>query len=222
VSCICIIPARGGSKGIPHKNLSTVGGRTLINRAVQTVLESEVAQHVYVSTDSIDIAAEASSSGAQVIERPAELATDDATSESVLLHGLSTLGIHQGSLLFVQVTSPLLLADDIRRLCELHEQYDSAFTASLSHRFLWEIHPDGSASGINHDPTRRLRRQDIGNQQAQENGAAYLMDLEQFLQYEHRFFGKIGVSLMPALRSIEIDTEEDLIMANLLDHGIRQ
>ena len=69
-----IIPARGGSKGIPHKNLRTVGGRSLVARAVDSAFQSEIFDRVYVSTDSAEIADQAEKAGAEVLHRPAELA----------------------------------------------------------------------------------------------------------------------------------------------------
>jgi len=88
---LAIIPARGGSKGVPGKNLRRVGGRSLIERAVDACRAARLVDGVYVSTDDAEIAAGAEAAGAKVIMRPAELCSDTASSESALLHALDQL-----------------------------------------------------------------------------------------------------------------------------------
>ena len=116
-----LIPARGGSKGIPRKNLERVGGQTLIGRAVRTCLVS-VASEVYVSTEDAEIAAETRAAGGAVIDRPAELATDETSTVDVLLHALQAMPQVPDVLVWLQCTAPLMSALDIdgcvRRLIE--------------------------------------------------------------------------------------------------------
>ncbi len=88
---IAIIPARGGSKGVPGKNVARVGGVPLVARAVRSALAAPSIDGVFVSTDDAVIAAAARAAGADVVERPADLAGDLATSESALLHALDVL-----------------------------------------------------------------------------------------------------------------------------------
>ncbi|CAN5830296.1 hypothetical protein BH24ACT6_BH24ACT6_14640 [soil metagenome] len=88
---IAVIPARGGSKGIPHKNLREVGGRPLLARAVDTCVARPAIDLVVVSTDDDAIAGTARAAGAEIVERPAELSGAAATSESALLHALTAL-----------------------------------------------------------------------------------------------------------------------------------
>src|SRR4051812_12992965 len=105
---VAVIPARAGSKGIPGKNLRTVGGRSLVRRAVESARAARLVDGVVVSTDGDDIAAEAVAAGARVVRRPAELAGDEASSESALLHTLEELravGDEPEVLLFLQATS---------------------------------------------------------------------------------------------------------------------
>lgn len=105
-----IIPARGGSKGIPRKNLRRVGGIPLIGRAVLAAKGSRWVQQVFVSTEDAEIAVVAQQYGADVIWRPADLATDTASSESVLLHALDEIERKWAKqvdvLVFIQCTSP--------------------------------------------------------------------------------------------------------------------
>ena len=106
---LALIPARGGSKGIPGKNLQTVGGVPLVCRSIRAALASNGVGRVVVSTDDEAIAAAAETEGAEVIRRPAEIAGDTASSESALLHALDVLekqGPLETELVFLQCTSP--------------------------------------------------------------------------------------------------------------------
>jgi N-acylneuraminate cytidylyltransferase len=218
-SAIAIIPARGGSKGIPNKNLQTVGGVTLLARTISACLQSASITSVYVSTDSDEIAAVASSCGAQVIHRPASLSGDNASSESALLHALDEIE-KQSSLpqnvLFAQCTSPFILHADIDGVLGLLQNHDSALTVTHNHAFIWRRDRSGNAIGINHDSAIRLPRQQL-DPEYKETGAVYAMNVEQFRKSGHRFFGRIGMYEVPAERSMEIDEPADLRLANILE-----
>ena len=218
-SAIAIIPARGGSKGIPNKNLQTVGGVTLLARTISACLQSASITTVYVSTDSDEIAAVASSSGAQVVRRPASLSGDNASSESALLHALDEIEKQTSlpqNVLFAQCTSPFISHEDIDGVVGLLQKYDSALTVTHNHAFIWRRDSSGNAIGINHDPAIRLPRQQL-EPEYKETGAVYAMNVEQFRKSGHRFFGRIGMYEVPAERSMEIDEPEDLRLANVLD-----
>ena len=159
---VAVIPARGGSKGVPGKNLKRVGGVPLVGRAVATARAAERIDRVVVSTDDDEIAAVAREWGAEVVERPAELAGDAASSESALLHALGVLaerGVETRILVFVQATSPFIDPDDlddaVGRVEQGHES--SVFSAVESWGFLWKHGAEGM-TGINHDPAARPRR----------------------------------------------------------------
>ncbi|MDR2998268.1 MAG: acylneuraminate cytidylyltransferase family protein, partial [Microbacterium sp.] len=137
---VAIIPARGGSKGVPGKNLRRVGGVPLVERAVRAA--ASAVDLVVVSTDDEAIAAVARDAGARVVERPAELSGDEATSESALLHALDVLegdGLRIGTVAFVQATSPFIPAEGIAEAVALIEggTYDSVFSAYETYGFLW-------------------------------------------------------------------------------------
>lgn len=113
---VAVIPARGGSKGVPGKNLRRVGGVSLVARAAASCLAAGSIDEVYVSTDDDEVAAEARAAGGSVIDRPADLAGDLASSESALLHALDVLGAAGRSVdivVFVQCTSPFIAASDL-------------------------------------------------------------------------------------------------------------
>tara|TARA_B100000989_G_C19499106_1_gene453428 strand:+ start:379 stop:1548 length:1170 start_codon:yes stop_codon:yes gene_type:complete len=217
---IVIIPARGGSKGLPRKNVLPICGKPLIAWNIEAAMASEQVEGVFVSTDDPEIAQVARAYGAEVIDRPAELAGDTTTSESALLHGLDHLaenGDKPELLVFMQCTSPLTATEDID--CAIHtlieQGADSCLTASDFHYFVWNQAEDSSADGINHDNRFRPRRQDREPQYV-ENGAIYVMKVEGFRQVKHRFFGKTVLSMMPNERCAEIDEPVDLQVAEVL------
>ena len=218
-SAIAIIPARGGSKGIPNKNLQTVGGITLLARTVSACLKSDSITAVYVSTDSDEIAAVALNSGAQVIQRPADISGDTASSESALLHALNEIektSSLPSNLLFAQCTSPFISHTDIDGILGLLNDHDSALTVTHNHAFIWRRDNSGNAIGINHDSAIRLPRQQL-DPEFKETGALYAMNIDQFRKSGHRFFGRIGMYEVPVDRSMEIDDPEDLRLANTLE-----
>jgi len=218
---IAVIPARGGSKGIPGKNLRQVGGIPLVARAVKAALRAEPVRRVIVSTDDEAIGKVALEAGGEVIWRPAELSGDQAASELALLHVLEHLEAAEGYrpdiLLFVQCTSPFIAPEDLEGVARLvgEEGYDSAFTGWRTHGFLWRRTTEGTMEGVNHDKTARPMRQSRPPEYL-ETGAAYAMRVEGFLRARHRFFGRTGVYEVPRVRALEIDEPEDLRMAEAL------
>ena len=214
-----VVPARGGSKGVPRKNLRTVGGVPLVARAVHMLLASATVGTVVVSTDDAEIAAVASAAGAEVIERPADLAGDTASSESAVEHALAqlaSLGVVPDVTVLVQATSPFVRAADVDRAVELVRSgaCDVAFSAVASDVHLWR---DGDAGpeGVNHRAEVRQRRQDRAPEHA-ETGGFYVMRTSGFLQHRHRFFGRLRLVEVDPADALEIDTEHDLALAELV------
>jgi N-acylneuraminate cytidylyltransferase len=217
---VAIIPARGGSKGVPRKNLRRVGGVPLIGRAVAAALATEGVDRVVVSTDDDEIAVTAREWGAQVVRRPDELSGDTASSESALLHALDDLdtqGVEVGIVAFLQATSPFIdpraLADGIRLV--QGERFDAVFSAVETYGFLWQRDSAGHAEGVNHDKALRPRRQDR-EPHFLETGAFYVMDAAGFRRARHRFFGRVGVVEVDETTAIEIDTVDELEIARAI------
>jgi YrbI family 3-deoxy-D-manno-octulosonate 8-phosphate phosphatase len=215
---VCIIPARGGSKGVPRKNVAMVAGKPLIAWTIEAALGARTIQRVVVSTDDREIGEVAMRYGAEVVWRPAELSGDTASSESALLHVLAFLDTEDGYkpdfIVLMQCTCPLTLPEDIDSAVEalMQNQADAVFTAMPFHGFVWRKHSAGDAVGINHDKYVRPRRQDREPEYL-ENGAVYVMRTDGFLEHKHRFFGKVLISEMPRLRTLDIDESADLLMA---------
>lgn len=215
---LAVVPARGGSRGVPDKNLALVGGQPLVARAVRAALGARRVNRVVVSTDDARIAAVAQRAGAGVVLRPAELAGDTATSESALLHAVDdvtrTTGVAPGVVVLVQCTSPFVTAGDIDAVVAeiVERRADSALTVGPFHGYLWR---SGSTIAVNHDAAYRPRRQDRP-QDLLETGAAYAMTVAGLRQYQHRFFGRIAPVPVDPARTLEIDDHHDLERARAL------
>ena len=155
---IALILARGGSKGIPNKNIIDLQGQPLISYAIKAAKESEV-QETWVSTDSQAIKTIALKYGAQVIDRPKYLSTDTASSEGALIHFAKAMDFD--NLVFIQPTSPLLKSEDINNglnMFHSNKQYDSIFSVYKEH---WLPRWSSEYKPINWDPKNRPRRQDV-------------------------------------------------------------
>lgn len=214
---VAVIPARGGSKEIPKKNLQKVGGIPLVGRTILAAKGATTLDRVFVSTDSGSIADAASQYGAEIIVRPNEFSGDGASSEVALLHAVESLmqqNIRVDVLVMLQCTSPFTTSAAIdyvvKSLALSHA--DMAFSAREEHGFLWGVDAKGFGFGINHDPMKpRVRRQDLPIQ-FRETGAIYAMRTEAFLQAENRFCGKTLPVQVP-LPVLEIDSFQDLDLA---------
>ncbi|MET8095021.1 N-acylneuraminate cytidylyltransferase [Streptomyces sp. NPDC005236] len=140
---LAVIPARGGSKGVPAKNLLPVGGVPLVARAVRECRSARLVTDVVVSTDDQAIAAAARQAGAEVVLRPAAIAGDTATSEAAVLHAMDTHEALHGSpvdvVLLVQCTSPFIIREDVDGVVDaiLTNGADTALTVAPFHGFVW-------------------------------------------------------------------------------------
>ncbi|MYT11847.1 3-deoxy-D-manno-octulosonate 8-phosphate phosphatase, YrbI family [Streptomyces sp. SceaMP-e96] len=227
---VAVIPARGGSKGVPAKNLAAVGGVPLVARAVRECRAARLVTDVVVSTDDAGIAAAARGAGAVVIRRPGDIAGDTATSEAAVLHAMDAYEAEQGArvdaVLLVQCTSPFIVREDIDGVAAavVEGGADSALTVAPFHGFVWrDAEPEAGGNdaaadgghGVNHDKSFRPRRQDRP-QDLLETGAAYAMDAAGFRTSGHRFFGRTELVRTDPARVLEIDDPHDLARARAL------
>jgi len=198
-----VILARGGSKGIPRKNIVDINGKPLIQYTIEAAKASK-AKDVYVSTDCSAIMLESIKHKANVIMRPSNISGDNSKSEEALLHFAKTVSFD--ILVFIQPTSPLILPEDINKGLEMMSQYDSVFSAYKEHWVpRWSL--DGKPDGW--DTESRPMRQDMPEKWV-ENGAIYITKRECFEKSGLRYSGKIGILEMPQSRSFQIDTLDDL------------
>ncbi|MEH6379774.1 acylneuraminate cytidylyltransferase [Streptomyces sp. KLMMK] len=240
---LAVIPARGGSKGVPAKNLAAIGGVPLVARAVRACCAARLVTDVVVSTDDPGIAATARGAGAVVVQRPADLSGDTATSEAAVLHAMDAYealhGAGVGTVLLVQCTSPFLTSGDVDGVAAavVEGGADSALTVAPFHGFVWRedgggdggagtpapsgtpspatTPPPSGALGVNHDKAHRPRRQDRP-QDLLETGAAYAMRADGFRAARHRFFGRTELVRSETARVLEVDDLHDLARARAL------
>jgi len=217
---VAVIPARGGSKQVPRKNVQRVGGVPLVERAVRAASSADGIDLVVVSTDDDEIAAIAEAAGARVVRRPAEIAGDTATSESAILHALDALeddGTPVDVVAFLQATSPFIPSDALAAaVAEVRaDRADSVFAAHETYGFLWRDDEQGAAVAVNHDAAHRPRRQDR-EPHLLETGAFYVFRADGFRESRHRFFGRIRAARVPEWTAIEIDDADQLRIARAL------
>lgn len=217
---LALIPLRGGSKSIPQKNIKEIAGKPLCAWVLEAAIYAQHIDTVYVSTDSAEIEAVVHSLNlnVKVIQRPKELATDEASTESVMLHFIEQIACDR--LVTIQATSPLLLSEHLDNALQQFDSQnlDSMLSAVRSKRFFW----DDNGIPLNYDPLKRPRRQEFTGT-LMENGAFYITRCTILEQYKCRLGGKIGIYEMPENSAVEIDEPDDWeIVAKLLQHRCRK
>lgn len=222
VKTIAIIPARGGSKGVPRKNLRPFNGKPLIAHSIEYALSARSVDRVYVSTEDVEIAAAAHQFGADVIPRPQELAGDSATTESAIKHGLDWLAseknIKPETIVLLQATSPMRPSGSLELALEKFHAggFDSLLTISPTHRFFWRT--KGEIAVAEYDFLNRPRRQDIQPEDIRfmENGSVYIFTQQHFEKTGNRLGGKIGYYVFDEKYAVEIDRLTDFLMLEML------
>ena len=218
--CISIIPARGGSKGLPRKNVLPFLGEPLIAHTIRQSLCSERVSRTLVSTDDDEIASVSVQYGAEVIERPPEISGDDATSEQALHHALDVLERRESYtpdlVAFLQCTSPIRGDRDIDGAVEtlLDTGSDSLLSVCRFHRFVWRIE-QGTPISLNYDYRRRQLRQNL-SPEFMENGSIYVFKPWVLRQFDNRLGGKIRMYEMDYFSSFEIDTHDDFALCEAI------
>ena len=204
---VSVILARGGSKGIPNKNIIDIQGKPMIGYVIEASLNSQV-QETWVSTDCEQIKNTSLSYGAQVIDRPKKISQDFSKSEDALLHFSNNVDFD--ILVFIQPTSPLLYASDIDKginlIVDSGNSYDSAFSAYREHWIpRWHSNITPQIWNISERPMRQEK-----DFSYVENGAFYITKRESLIKTKLRYSGNIGVIEMPNYRSFQVDTLDDL------------
>lgn len=214
-----IIPARGGSKGIPRKNLQPLAGKPLIAWTIEQVLQTEDLD-CYVSTEDAEIADVARSFGAQVIDRPMSLAQDTTASEPVIEHAIEQITRALGrpeQVFFLQATSPLRLPGTLARALRqfLDTGVDSMVGVVPEPIFIWQAEPEVKAL---YPYQNRPRRQDLTPDQLRyrETGSLYVTRTTIYETIHNRIGGEIGLFIMDPSEGIDIDTSDDLALATAL------
>ncbi len=211
---VAIIPARGGSKEIPRKNLIDFCGKPLLAWSIQQAASASSIRAVYVSTDDDEIKQVALEYGAKVITRPKELAADTSSSESALKHAIADIedgGEAVDLVVFLQATSPLRDWKDVEGAIQtlLKEKADSLFSAALLKDFCVWSQSDGGLQGLTFDPWNRGLRQNR-KPLLLENGSIYVFKPYLLKEHDNRLGGKIAHLEMPYWKSYEIDSASDI------------
>lgn len=213
-----IIPARGGSKGIPRKNLREVCGKPLVGYAICEGLASRHINKLVVSTEDKEIAQVSRDFGASVIDRPIELAMDETPAILVMQHAIRILELNEGVkvdvVVLLQPTSPLRTSEDIDGAIEKVKGCDSVVSVcELGHPLEWCFVLNGDKV----EPRGRgvIRRQDATKAYI-PNGAIYVTHRD-IIMKENRILGDdTRAFIMPRERSVDIDSEFDLKLAEVL------
>lgn len=224
-----LITARGGSKGVPGKNLRRIGGVSLVGYKARSARRSRHCARLIISTDSPEIQEEARREGVEApFIRPAELATDTAGSAGVVQHALSWLDRHEGkrydAVMLLEPSSPFARADHYDEAVALYQGRGADLVVGMratevSSIFVGPLEEDGSIAGIlrNMQGAASLRRQDQ-RPETTMNGALYLFNAARFMEtgkiYD-RPEGAYGL-LMDRAHSLEIETLDDLAYAEFL------
>ena len=210
------IPARGGSRGIPNKNIKEFADKPLIVHSIEYSLDSKHIDEVVVSTDDSKISKIAQAAGAKVIKRPPDLATDTATTESVIEHYLHLSKTKVDIIVLLQVTSPLRPKGSLDNALNHFQKggYDSLLSICPTHRFFWRVKDDDTTYS-EYDYLNRPLRQEIirANMRFVENGSLYIFTSDHFVKTGNRLGGKIGYVEWSEKYSVEIDSSLDFIIA---------
>ena len=216
---LALIPARGGSKGIPRKNVKPLGGVPLIEWTIRAAQDSRYIDSVVVSTDDAEIKSVSKNAGAEVpFTRPAELSTDSATGLSDVRHALDQLPGYD-LVVLLQPTSPLRSVDDVDAAIEMVHSSKcmvvSVVEAAKSPFWMFGLSSDGLLQPLMNEGLSRTNRQELPRAYVL-NGAVYAANVNDFVNHESFLSPSTRALIMPAERSIDIDTELDWSLAELM------
>lgn len=214
---IALIPARGGSKGLPGKNIIDLAGKPLIAYSIEAAQNSQKFEKIIVSTDDDAIKEAALSFGAEVIDRPAGLAKDTSTTDSVISHVIEELNeVDFDVITLLQPTSPLRTADHIKEAYEVHKSHSGNMTMSVYEPEecifkAFKSLESGELSGYFSKDAPFRPRQEFEKVYL-PNGAIYIFSKEAFLSENKIPRTGIYPYKMLASESHDIDTKDDLVM----------
>jgi CMP-N,N'-diacetyllegionaminic acid synthase len=211
---VAIIPARGGSKGIPEKNLALINGKPLIAWSIEHAISSSLIDEVWVSSDSEKILRFSESIGAKIIKRPADISGDEASSESAWIHAIENIQEDDDVELVVamQATSPIRNKNDLDNAIIKYKEnrLDSLFSSNiLDDMNYWCVDKNNKLYSANYDYKDRKRRQDV-NEKFLENGSFYIFTPQGILHSKNRLHGNIGCYVMEKRTMFQIDEKEDM------------
>ena len=221
---LAVIPARGGSKGIPNKNMVDLGGKPLLDHTIDVALSCDQINYTCLSSESPDICEHAAGKGVHAIRRPASLAADDSPTLPTILHAIQELeghGLEFDLIMTLQPTSPLRSVSDlqnsIQRLLDSQSSNSLVSCVPVPHVFSPRCLMTMSCTGhlkYLHKELNVTRRQDKETLYARNGAAIYITRrsvIDQAILVE-----PILPYVMPYERSVDIDTYQDLVLASKL------
>jgi len=218
---LAIIPARGGSKRLPNKNILDLAGKPLIAWSIEAGLGSKYIDKVMVTSDSEEILDISKNFGAEVLKRPDELANDTATTFDAIAHTIESLNEKYDYIVLLQPTSPLRNAKHIDEAIELLNDKEADAIVSvceMDHNPLWSNTLPASLSmeGFLRDEIKNKRSQDL-EKYYRINGAIYICKTDKLLKENTLFLNKnIFAYIMDRKSSVDIDEEIDFILSKNL------
>ena len=225
---IALITARGGSKGLPRKNVLPFCGKPLIAHTIDAAKCSAAIHRVIVSTDDAEIAEVAREFGAEVpFMRPQELATDCASSRDVILHALGFLEAQNEpieSFCLLQPTSPLRTSADIDGAFKMFKENNADSLLSITpydHPVQWAVEVRDDGGLCPREVGVPGRRQDM-SEYCRPNGAMYMFRTDFFKKSEVYFGENTYGYVMPPERSVDIDTQLDFVVAETVAHYFKE
>lgn len=227
---LCVIPVRGGSKGIPRKNLKPIAGKPLVAWTIEqaldakTALAPEIELDVVVSTDDKELADVAREYGAEVpFMRPAELAEDTTATEPVIEHAIEFMS-HEDrrpdAVMLLQATSPVRLPATLARAVRQFAASDSDSMVGVIPigPFIWAATEPPTAQ---YEVMARPRRQELTREtfRYRENGSMYITKTEIYEKFHNRLAGKIELFMLEDIEGVDIDAPIDFSVA---EHQLEQ
>lgn len=222
--CVAIIPARGGSKGIPGKNTLLVAGKPLVAWSIEHALHSSKIDSVWVTSDSAAILEIAQEYGARTILRPDNISGDKATSEEAWIHAVNHIkqSVEVELVVCIQPTSPVRGRHDLDEAIDKYynQKFDSLLSVTqVEDYFEWRLGECGAES-INYDYSDRKRRQDIEVKYL-ENGSFYIVTPELLIENNNRLGGYVGFYEQEKYKMYQIDNIEDVGLCEAILNGYK-
>ena len=208
-----IIPARGGSKGIPKKNIVDFHGYPLIYHSINYAKQSKLVDEVIVSTDSHEIKKIAEGYNSSIVDRPENISRDDSSTELAIKHIINEFNIHSDSIIvLLQPTSPIRPIGVLDKMLVnfVNENFDSMVSISPCHPLNWKLKSDELI--CQYDYENRPMRQQFKKDDFiyDENGSVYIFNPKLIIKNNNRLGGKIGYEIFPEEFGRQIDTFLDL------------
>ena len=219
---VAVIPARSGSVELAHKNLSVVGGKSLLNRAIDFAIESNLFDKIIVTTDYCEHLFYRE--GIEVRHRPEDLATSTTTMVEVLQDVIETFGLDvEDKIVLLQPTSPFRVFEDLVKVLELMEEYDSVITVKeLEYNPALFVTPIGESELESKQIEAYQTNRQVHQKQYYPNGNLFGVTVGTFCQTQSFYGGKLGYVLQKGKCNIDINTKDDLKLAEFwgqIDEG---